>query len=357
MKKSFILLCLFSLSAFLLFAACGQNQLATPDGETVGEEEELSLDKEFGGFGTNDEPVAFGEEDMLEQFPEDEEVADAFSQDPATMDLLTTDADTVKAYFLRITFGLLEGDSTATDVVDFSGSAEVSKGTLVLLKTIRFEANDAIVLPRESRQKLEFVSNIKIHFDGLALAIIDNDTTGSEVCTFTFNADGYSKTLDFSELDSLELIEPVGNGPYEVSIVSRVRNVTAFAGGFLSGQWVKTRQHGGEFRGRWINSLGTNAGFVKGIWGINRVRNKVFKGKYISMSGEFRGLLAGEWNYVRGENVGFFRGRWVNRELSTMGILRGKFKTGRENSRRGFFHGRYRLTRHLGTETDEGTNT
>lgn len=351
MKKFINSIALFSLGAFLLLTACGKEQATSPIEDNTAEEVEISLDKEFGGFTTQDESVGFGEASMVSDFADDVEVTDTFSQDVEVTKVLTDETSKVKAYFLRITWGLLEGDSTETDHINFSGSAQVSKGTLVLLRTIRFDGGDAIALPRTDRKSLDFTSNIVTHFDGLALAIIDNDST-DDVGTFTFTAGDYSKTLEFSDLDSLEMIEPVGEGPYEVSIVSRSKDIVPFAGGFLSGHWVKTRRHGGKFRGRWINSLGTNAGHLKGIWGINRNGEKVFKGKYISLNGEFRGLLAGHWNYERGENGGVFRGRWVNRAHDTVGVLRGKFKTGRENDRRGFFHGRYRITKKANAEGD-----
>ena len=352
MKRLFSVVGVLSLSALVLFSACGKDDLTAPE-ENLGEQEELSLEKEFGGFTTSDEPAAFGDPEMASDFSEDMAVADPLSADAAVVSVLTSDTAKVKAYFLRITWGLLEGDSTATEEVNFSGSAQVSKGTLVVLRAIRFEGSDGLVLPRPDRQTVEFNSIITRHFDGLALAIIDNDTT-DDVGTFTFTAGDYSKTLEFSELDSLEIIEPVGSGPYEVSMVSRSKEYVPFAGGFISGRWVKTRPHGGIFRGRWINSLGTNAGFLKGIWGVRRNGQKVFMGKYISLNGEFRGLLKGHWNYNRDENSGVFRGRWVNRARKTVGVLRGRFKTGPEGTRRGFFHGRYRVTRADNAEADTG---
>lgn len=340
MKKFWSLISLSSLLAFLFLMACGSQQGTTLE-ENV-EEENFSLDKMFGGYDTGDEAAAFGDSDMLEDNPEDLEVADAFSADPQVTQALNSDS--FKAYFLRITWGLLEGDSSATEVIDWGGSAEVNKGTLLILKTIRFEGNDFIHLPRESRQKVEFTSQTKPHFDGLALAILDNDTTQADVeGTFTFIAGSYSKVLTFSELDSLELIEPVGSLGHEVSIVSRAKDITPFDGGFLAGQWIKTRPNGGVFRGRWINSLGTNAGYLRGIWGINRGNNKVFFGKYISLDGEFRGLLEGRWEFGRNDNTGFFRGRWVDRGHQTAGTLHGHFKTGHPGSGRGFFEGRYKV--------------
>jgi hypothetical protein len=321
------------------FAACGNEQLVN---STDPGDEEVSLDKSFGGYDTDDEAVGFGETDMIDDFPEDVEVDDSISDDPTVVAELN-DARS-KVYFLRVTWGYLEGDSTATETTDWSGAAQVSKGTLVLLKTVRFESNDFVHRPRPDRQTLEFASFTKPHFDGLALAIIDNDTAQSDVeGTFTINAGSYSKVLSFSELDSLELIEAVGNEGQEVSILSRSKDVTPFAGGFMAGRWVKTGPNGGEFRGRWITSMGDNAGHLRGIWGINRNGNKVFFGKYISLNGEFRGLLEGQWELNRGERGGTFHGRWVDSNLESAGTLRGHFKTGRPGDRRGFFQGRFKV--------------
>lgn len=341
MKKLWPTLWIVALLAMVALSACTGEKLISPE-EDVGEEAEFSLEKEFGGFSDSNESPGFADQEILDKDIQDIAVNDAISLDAQVVSDMNSDA--IKAYYLRITWGLLEGDSTATEVIDWSGSAEVSKGTLVLLRTIRFEDNDAIVLPRESRQKLDFMSFTKPHFDGLALAIIDNDTTQEDLGgTFTLNAGPYSITLNFSDLDSLEMIEPATDLGHEVSIVSRSKDVLPFNGGFLAGRWIKTRQHGGEFKGRWINSLGTNSGHLRGIWGIRRDGQKVFKGKYVSLDGEFRGLLAGHWEYDRDENVGHFRGRWVNRNRDTVGIVKGRFKTGREDSLRGFFQGRYHV--------------
>ena len=344
MKTMFSLVLTAALSMSLALMSCSKNNELTSAGEELSGDEKLTLEEEFGGYETTDETVAFGEASLLDEFPEDAVANDNYAGDPVVVDGLSDGmpADSArKAYYLRITFGLLEGDSSATEVVDWSGSAEVNKGTLVVLKTIRFEGNDHLVLPRDSRQKVEFVAQTKPHFDGLLLAIIDNDTTDAEG-SFTFMAGGYQKTLAFSELDSLELLEPVGAGGHEVSIVTRSKEVVPFAGGFLSGRWIKAGQNNGHFRGRWINSTGTNAGHLRGIWGVNRGGENVFRGKFISMNGEFKGLLSGHWRYDRGENSGSFDGRWVNRSLDTVGKVHGKFKTGRAGSGRGFFHGRYR---------------
>ncbi|MFQ5604400.1 MAG: hypothetical protein ACE5HS_14115 [bacterium] len=341
MKRFLSLMWISILVAMMVFSACSNEQATAPE-ENEGENAEISLDKEFGGYSTNDEAPAFGSSDMMEEFSEDQVAADTYSSDPSLMNDLNSDK--IKAYFLRVTWGYLEGNSTETEATDWSGSIEINKGTLLVLKTIRFEDNDFLHLPRDSRKKVEFTSFTKPHFDGLALAILDNDSTDDDVeGSLTINAGAYSATVSYSDLDSLELIEDVGSKGQQVSIVSRSKEVTPFAGGFFAGHWIKDRPHGGKFRGRWINSLGTNAGYLRGIWGINQFGNKVFKGKYISLNGEFRGLLAGQWAYRGDENRGFFKGRWVNREHTTVGTLHGHFKTGRQGDGRGFFQGRYRV--------------
>lgn len=330
MKRTLLsLLTGMTLMAFLL-TSCSKDQ---PTGPAL-DAEQSNLDQAYGGFTTSDELPGFGDTDLLNAANEDVEVADPFNSLGKS-----ADANGFKTYVVRLAWGKLEGDSTATAVVDWSGYAEVNKGTLAVLKTIRFENNDRIQLPRDSRKKVEFTSQTQTSYDGIVLAIIDNDSSAN-AGALTLTAGSYARTLSFSELDSLDLVEPVSDGN-EVSLVSRAREVAPFNGGFLAGRWIKENRHGGFFKGRWINSLGTHAGFVRGIWGVNRNDEKVFFGKYISVNGEFRGLLGGHWAYDRNEEHGVFRGHWVNRNHQTEGTLKGHFKTGRLGSGRGYFQGRW----------------
>lgn len=338
MKKTLLSVVLLSALSLFCLTACSKNEPISADQNNS--DGQLNINAANGGFTTSDEPVAFGDADVVNESSEDEDVVDAMSVDPVTQATLNSTA--IKSYVLRITFGLLEGDSSATEVVDWSGYAEINKGTLALLKTIRFENNDYIHLPRENRLKLEFTSQTRPHFDGLLLAIIDNDTSQIALAgSFTFVAGSYSRTFAFSELDSLDLVEPVGANGHEVSIISRAKEVAPFNGGFLAGRWVKQTNDGGIFYGRWMNSLGTNAGHLRGIWGVNRIGERVFFGKYISLNGQFRGLLGGTWGFNRGDAGGYFRGIWIDRNENVMGTLKGHWKSGRPGDGRGYFHGRY----------------
>jgi hypothetical protein len=338
MKRALHALLLLSMLSLFGLTACSKNDPLSADRDNS--EEGLNVNAENGGFTTSDEAPAFGDADVASESAEDADVMDAISNDPAAISALNSGS--VKVYLVRITFGLLQGDSTATEIVDWSGSAEINKGTLLLMKTIRFEGNDYIHLPRDNRRVLEFTSQTRPHYDGLLLTIIDNDTTQPALeGTLNFIAGAYSRTFTFSELDSLDLLEPVGENGHEVSIISRSNEIVPFNGGFLAGRWVKKTANDGIFFGRWINSPGTNAGHLRGIWGVNRAGEKVFFGKYISLNGEFRGLLRGTWGFGRSVDGGFFRGHWISRNNQNEGSLHGHWRSGRPGDGRGYFHGRY----------------
>lgn len=328
---------LLSLTLMWGITACQKSDLVEPFDASL--EEELSLDKPYGGFDTSDELPGFGDSSIISEFSTDDESV----SDPVSM-VAATDvaASSIPAYFVRITWGKLEGDSSATDETVWNGYAEINRGTLAVLKVIRFErATDRLVLPRESRQKVAFESVTSRHFDGLLLLIIDNDTTDVEG-TLTFVAGNYTKTLSFSELDSLNIIEPVDNLGNEVSIVSRSRQVDQFDGGFFTGHWIRRNGRHGYFEGRWIDVMGNNAGFLRGIWGQRGNGQRVLFGKYIKGNGRFGGLLRGEWGYSANDtNHGWLHGTWVSRNFEEMGRFRGVWKTGRGNKARGFFHGRW----------------
>jgi len=338
-KYALPLLLILALSALLIIGGCSKNSPTEP----TQDEQETELDKPYGGFDTSDELPAFGDPEMSVAYDDDEDADDPISLDPEFTSSVS--ADTVNAYFIRITWGLLEFDSTATEIINWNGSASITRGTLGVMKTIRFEGNDHIVLPRTDRKSVQWVSATKPHYDGIVLIIVDRDTLNVDG-EFTFTTDQYSRTFTYEELDSLELVETVTPEGHEVSIQAYNKKVIPFGGGFLDGKWIRTRKHGGIFKGRWINNLGTRVGHLKGIWGMNRFSEKVFFGKYISLNGRFGGLIAGNWDYADDqENSGWFAGRWVNRSLTAIGTLKGHWKIREDNPRHGFFHGKWKRTR------------
>ncbi len=325
------------MSGFLLTACNKENPVGT---ETPDDQSAVSLEKEFGGYTTSDEAPMFNDQEVIAESLEDVSANDAMS----AQDLpLLNAASGVKAYAVRVTWGLLPGDSTATEVVDWSGKIAVNKGVLTVLRTISFERNqgDKLVLPRTSRKEVSFNSQTRPYIDGLLLIIIDKDTSNTDGELSLTLGGNYTRTLRFSELDSAEIVEPVGANGHAVSIITHSKQVREFNGGFLAGRWVRKNEKGGEFFGKWINSEGTNAGSVKGIWGTRNNGEHVFFGKYITGNGQFNGLLRGKWGYNGERNGGTFEGQWVNRQLQESGKLQGHFRLGRPNDGKGFFHGRW----------------
>ncbi len=338
--KNYALLSLliFALSVMLIIGGCSKDSPTEP-----GNEEELTeLNKPYGGFETTDELPAFGDPEMSVAFADDNGVDDLISLDPVFTDALHS--DTVNAYYIRITWGLLEGDSTATDVINWDGSATINRGKLGIMKTVRFEKNDKIVLPRPDHKTVQWTSQTVPHYDGIVLVIMDKDTLNIPG-EFTITTSLYTHTFTFDELDSLELVETVTAQGHQVSIQAYNKQIIPFGGGFLEGNWIKNRKHGGIFKGRWINNVGTRVGHLKGIWGVNRFGEKVMYGKYVHLNGQFGGLLAGKWGYNdQDENKGWLRGRWVNRSLTAIGTLQGHWKVKDDSTRHGFFHGKWKRT-------------
>ncbi|NUO82049.1 hypothetical protein HUU05_18405 [candidate division KSB1 bacterium] len=338
MKRALLAVLGMAVSSLLLTACNKEN----PTGSEVNLDDQTaaSLEKDFGGYTTSDEAPLFNDEDVLSESLEDVDANDAISADEIRM---FNPGAGMKGYVLRITWGLLQGDSSAAEVVDWSGNASVNRGVLAVLRTINFEpgAGDRLTFPRQSRKELGFTSQTRPYLDGLLLMIIDKDTSATEgEFTLTLGTN-YTRTFRFGELDSLDAVESVGANGHAVSIVSRSKEVREFSGGFLAGRWVRTNEQGGEFYGRWINSAGTNSGSLKGIWGVRRNGNQVFVGKYINSTGQFGGLLRGIWQFNGARNGGWFEGKWFDRALQETGTLQGHFRLGRPNDGKGFFHGRW----------------
>ncbi len=336
--KRIALLTLMALAilSLLLLSGCSKDSPTAPTDEEIN-----PLDQPYGGYSTGDELPGFGDAEIIEEFGDDIPADDPVAMDPE----FAAKLDSVNAYFIRITWGLHEFDSTATEIVDWSGSASVNKGILAVTRVIHFEPNDHVNLPRPDVKVLEWVSHTKVHFDGLTLVILDTDTTDTPG-EFTISTPLYNRTFSFSELDSLSILEDVGTPGNQIAIVSHSKKVIPLGGGFFDGRWVRKNERGGFFVGRWINRLGTQAGHLRGIWGTNSYGANVFHGKYIDMNGKFGGLLTGRWGYAENsQNEGWMAGRWVNRSLTQIGTLKGHWVIKPDDDRHGFFQGQWRKIR------------
>jgi hypothetical protein len=298
------------------------------------------LEDEFGGYRPTNEAPGFGDPEILAEFVEDQDVVDLLDTDPQIAEAM--EDSLVEVYFLRITWGNLEWDTTATAVMDWSGKAQIDKGSLVLLRTIRFEPADRIHRPRPNRQTLEWTSYTRPHFDGIYIAIVvlPSDTSSAEG-SLTFSTTPFSRTFNYSELDSINVIYSVDEEGNEIAFRGCKKELVPCGNGFLEGRWIRTARHKGVFKGRWITRDGSLAGHFMGHWGIRRNGQKVFFGKCISHNGEFRWLIRARWEYAhwQGENRGWFVGEWFDRNRVARGVLKGHFRVGGQMGRKGFFEG------------------
>lgn len=302
-----------------------------------------NLEDDFGGYKPTDEAPAFGDPEIQNDFGEDQKVFDLLNTDSRITSLFVDSL--VDVYFLRITWGRLDGDTTATTVVDWSGSARINKGFLVLLKTIRFDTGDYIHRPRPDKQTIEWTSYTKTHFDGIFVAIVvpPNETKSADGI-FTFSTAPFTRSFNYSELDSIDVIYPVGQEGNAISFVGHRKQFVPLpcGNGFLDGRWIKTAKDRGEFMGKWINQDGSLAGHFKGFWGIKNNGEKAFFGKWISRTGAFKGLLKGKWGYSDNEEEGWFSGNWFDRYHSSEGTVEGHWTTGGEKGRKGFLEGKWK---------------
>jgi hypothetical protein len=301
------------------------------------------LEEEFGGYRPTDEAPGFGDPGMLQEFGEDEEVADLLQNDPQLAEDIGNSL--VEVYFLRITWGNLQWDTTSTTLLDWSGSAQIDKGTLVLLRTIRFERGDYIHRPRPDRQTLEWTSYTRPHFDGIYVAIVvrPDDTTSAEG-TLTFSTAPFSRTFAFSELDSINVVYSVDDQGNEIAFVGHKKQLVPCGNGFLEGRWIRTQRHQGVVKGRWINRDGSLAGHFQGHWGKRNNGRQMFFGKCIGPNGEFKWLIRARWEYSHshGEDGGSFMGEWFDRNGQRKGVVGGHFRVGGEHGKKGSLQGRWR---------------
>jgi hypothetical protein len=302
------------------------------------------LEAEFGGFKPTDEAAGFGDPEMESEFGEDQDVIDLLNTDPR----LAADLEDslVDVYFLRIVWGRLEWDTSAVAITDWSGSLQIDKGTLVLLRKIRFEPEDYIHRPRPDRRTLEWTSYTGPHFDGIHIAIVvaPRDTNSAEG-NLTFTTAPFSQTFSFTELDSIDVIYPVDQQGNEIAFVGHKRQLVPCGNGFLEGRWMRTERHQGAFKGRWINRNGTLVGHFQGRWGKRNNGQQMMFGKCIGPDGQFKWLLRARWEYShsRGENGGWFAGALFDRDGQARGVLKGRFRAGGANGKKGYFQGQWRL--------------
>jgi len=265
---------------------------------------ESALEQENGGFDTADELPQFGEQDLYQTaaIENDTGVTDAMSSDPSVTTIES--APNVERHRLLILWGQLPPDRDAT-ARNWSGSLTLSRGALVVGRTIGFEDATDHLLPRTAPATVDFQSVTKPFVDGLALRVLDPDPSqGALHLTYQSAADAsIAYDLDLSQLASGPISIDAGGGARVIAVA--VRDNDACDHGFMRGRWRALREGLGVYRGVVANSDGQVAGHIRGIWGVRRDGTHVMFGKFIDTDGHFRGILAGRYD------AGHWQARWI----------------------------------------------
>jgi hypothetical protein len=267
------------------------------------------LEKANGGFDTADEAPAFAADTELTEaaIEADATAVDTLAADPATAELDRASAG--RGFKVIVVWGKMPADRTALDARDWSGSFKVSRGGLVVRRTIAFEDRTDHLLPRTAIDTVAFNSVTKPFVDGLALTVLDPEPSPTSALTLTYTpADGStSYTLDLAQLVSGPIVVDAGGG-YKMVAIGHRRQDAACDRGFMRGRWHALAPHLGKFLGVVTSEDGDRLGHVRGVFGQRRNGDAVLFGKFIDHEGHFRGLLIG--SFANGE----YRARWIDRQ-------------------------------------------
>jgi hypothetical protein len=318
------------LALLLASSACVNDTDATPE-ETVADVT-TALEQENGGLDISDEAPLFGQPLAFDAaaIERDAEFADAMAADPG----VTTIANQAGGARHRvvIVWGRMPADPDATTARNWSGSLELSRGALVIGRTIGFEDQTDSVLPRQSIARVDFESVTKPHADGLVLRLLDPDPTqGALHLTYTSADAATTHDLDLSQLANGPIVVDAGDGNRVIAIA--VRENDACDHGFMRGRWVALQPGMGVYRGVVTDENGVVTGHLRGIWGQRQNGDKVMFGKFIATDGSFRGILAGQYD------AGHYRARWLT-GAGDRGIAGGVYFDA-PNVRGGLFAGRW----------------
>lgn len=263
-----------------------------------------ALEQTNGGFDTADEAPLFGDDTAFQAaaIESDTAVADTMATDPTVTAIENAPAGA--RHRVLIAWGRMPADPDATTARNWSGSLTLSRGALVVGRTIGFEDATDHVLPRQTAATVDFTSATRPFADGLVLRVLDPDPTqGAMHLTYTSADAATTYDLDLSQLVNGPISIDAGDGNRVIAI--GLPELDGCDHGFMRGRWVALRPGLGVYRGVIANADGEVAGHIRGIWGQRQNGDKVMFGKFIDADGHFRGLLVGQYE------AGHFRARWL----------------------------------------------
>jgi hypothetical protein len=311
--------------------ACVNDAASGTDEDTVADVT-TALEQENGGLDISDEAPMFGQPLAFD--------AAAIERDAQFTDAMESNADVttianvagVVRHRLVIVWGRMPADPDATTARNWSGSLTLSRGAMLIGRTIGFEDQTDSVLPRQNIARVDFESVTKPHADGLVLRLLDPDPSqGALHLTYTSADAATTHDLDLSQLANGPIVVDAGDGNRVIALA--VREGDPCDHGFMRGRWVALQPGMGVYRGVVTDENGAVTGHLRGIWGQRQNGDKVMFGKFIATDGSFRGILAGQYD------AGHYRARWLT-GAGDRGIAGGVYFDA-PNVRGGIFAGRW----------------
>ncbi len=279
-----------------------------------------NLEQPNGGYTMEDEAPMFGAEPEFDAaaIEPDTAATDAMASDP-TIAAMDGNA-TVDGRDVLVLWGRIPGDPLAQDGRDWSGTLSVSRGALVVRRTVAFENGDHL-LARTAIDSVGFVSFTRPFADGLALRVLDPDPTAAtpDVITYTSADASITYTFDLAALAAGPVVIDAGNGFKMIAIAQHKHDSDGCVGGFMRGRFHALTARFGVYHGVVTNRLGEPIGHIRGLYGLKKDGTPVMFGKFIDHDGKFIGVLAG--TYGNGD----FAAKWKQLGDDDHGRIRGKY--------------------------------
>lgn len=291
------------LALLVAIPACVDSSSTGTDPDEVA----AALEQENGAFTTDDDVAQFGAEDLYAAaaIEADREYVDSMATDPSIIEL--NGRSDVAAHNVILLWGRIPADPGATEGRRWDGELKLSRGGMIVRRTIAFEDATDKLLPRTARDAVAFESATRPFSDGLALTVLDPTPADGNALSLTYTpANGSAAhTLDLAQLRTGAIVVDLGDGN-KIVAMSRPRN-DACDHGFMRGRWHQINPAVGAFLGVVGNGDGGLTGHVRGIYGTRRNGDKVVYGKFIDREGRFRGIIVG--TYAGGN----WDARWLTR--------------------------------------------
>jgi hypothetical protein len=322
----------FSLLLLSVAACTAGDEPLISEGEVAS-----ALELENGGLDTEDEAPMFGSEDLYQAaaIEADREFTDPMAGAPEVVAL--RDRSDVGRHRIAILWGQLPPDRERERAKDWTGTLALSRGAMVVRRTIGFEDGTDVLSARSTREIVGFSSLTKPFADGLALSVYDPEPT-LEALTLTYDGAAGLHVIDLGALAAGPVVIEVDADGNKLMAVS-LRGDDTCDHGFMRGRWHQLRANLGVYLGTVANADGEPIGHLRGVYGVRRDGQHVMFGKYIGSDGQFAGLFAGR--YLDGE----FAGRWLSRE-GEVGRFHGLYRERQQDERiGGGFVGRWAETR------------